>query len=45
MDNSEGVGECSFESLYYDNRVDVAFELREGLCQNLTGCGKSGSGF
>jgi hypothetical protein len=45
VDNREGVGECSFESLYYDHRMYVAFKLREGLRQNLTGCGKSGSVF
>ena len=45
MDNREGIGECSFESLYYDNRMDVAFKLRKGLRQNLTSYGKSGSVF
>lgn len=31
----EGVGEGFLEGLYDDDRVDIAFELREGLSENL----------
>jgi hypothetical protein len=41
MDNCEGIGESSFESLYYDNRMDVAFKLWKGLSQNFASYRKS----
>ena len=41
MHDGEGIGKSSFEGLYYDNGVDVAFKLWQGLSQNLAGCRKS----
>ena len=41
MNDGEGIGKSSFEGLDYDNGVDVAFKLWQGLRQDLASCRKS----